>query len=63
MTFGISHHTDATGSDTGTKNGLVARMTRIAKQAVPEMIVMSDTLLLRIHLARPLRRAVRARRR
>ncbi len=43
MTFGISHHTDATGSDTWNENGLVARMTRIAKQAVPEMIVMSDT--------------------
>lgn len=43
MTFGISHHTDATGSDTWNENGLVARMTRIAKDAVPEMIVMSDT--------------------
>jgi porphobilinogen synthase len=43
MTFGISHHTDATGSDAWQENGLVARMSRIAKDAVPEMIVMSDT--------------------
>ncbi len=43
MTFGISHHTDETGSDTWNENGLVARMSRIAKDAVPEMIVMSDT--------------------
>ena len=63
MTFGISHHTDATGSDTWNENGLVARMTRIAKQAVPEMIVMSDTCFCEYHLAWPLRRAVRARRR
>ncbi|QCT20090.1 porphobilinogen synthase [Jejubacter calystegiae] len=43
MTFGISHHTDETGSDTWNENGLVARMSRIAKDAAPEMIVMSDT--------------------
>ena len=43
MTFGISHHTDATGSDAWKEDGLVARMSRIAKDAVPEMIVMSDT--------------------
>lgn len=43
MTFGISHHTDADGSDTWNENGLVARMSRICKETVPEMIVMSDT--------------------
>jgi porphobilinogen synthase len=43
MTFGISHHMDATGSDTWNQNGLVARMARICKDTVPEMIVMSDT--------------------
>jgi porphobilinogen synthase len=43
MTFGVSHHLDATGSDTWNDNGLVARMARICKDAVPEMIVMSDT--------------------
>lgn len=43
MTFGISHHTDDEGSDTWQENGLVARMSRICKDAVPEMIVMSDT--------------------
>lgn len=43
MTFGISHHTDATGSDAWNEKGLVARMSRICKETVPEMIVMSDT--------------------
>lgn len=43
MTFGISHHTDADGSDAWNENGLVARMSRICKETVPEMIVMSDT--------------------
>ena len=43
MTFGISHHLDATGSDAWQENGLVSRMSRICKDAVPEMIVMSDT--------------------
>ena len=43
MTFGISHHTDADGSDSWNENGLVARMSRICKDTVPEMIVMSDT--------------------
>lgn len=42
MTFGISHHTDDTGSDTERRRP-VARMSRICKQTVPEMIVMSDT--------------------
>lgn len=43
MTFGVSHHTDATGSDTWNEDGLVARISRICKKTVPEMIVMSDT--------------------
>ncbi len=43
MTFGISHHLDATGSDSWAENGLVSRMSRICKDTVPEMIVMSDT--------------------
>ena len=43
MTFGISHHTDDTGSDAWKEDGLVARMSRICKQTIPEMIVMSDT--------------------
>ena len=43
MTFGVSHHLDETGSDTWNENGLVARMARICKDTVPEMIVMSDT--------------------
>lgn len=43
MTFGISHHMDVSGSDTWHENGLVARMSRICKDSVPEMVVMSDT--------------------
>ena len=43
MTFGVSHHLDDTGSDTWNDQGLVARMARICKDAVPEMVVMSDT--------------------
>jgi porphobilinogen synthase len=43
MTFGVSHHLDATGSDTWQENGLVSRISRTIKEAVPEMIVMSDT--------------------
>ncbi|GAA0505547.1 porphobilinogen synthase [Tatumella terrea] len=43
MTFGISHHLDDTGSDSWAENGLVSRMSRICKETVPEMIVMSDT--------------------
>jgi porphobilinogen synthase len=43
MTFGVSHHLDATGSDTMKENGLVSRISRTIKTAVPEMIVMSDT--------------------
>jgi porphobilinogen synthase len=43
MTFGISHHKDDAGSDTWRSDGLVARMARICKDAVPDMVVMSDT--------------------
>ncbi|MFK3972068.1 porphobilinogen synthase [Pseudomonas sp. NPDC087358] len=43
MTFGVSHHLDASGSDTWQENGLVSRISRTIKAAVPEMIVMSDT--------------------
>ncbi|MFJ4396136.1 porphobilinogen synthase [Pseudomonas sp. NPDC089396] len=43
MTFGVSHNLDASGSDTWNENGLVARMARICKDSVPEMVVMSDT--------------------
>ncbi len=43
MTFGVSHHLDADGSDTWNDNGLISRMVGICKDAVPEMVVMSDT--------------------
>ncbi len=42
MLFGISHHKDGIGSDTMREDGLMARMTRIAKDAAPELVVMTD---------------------
>ncbi|MEE7493470.1 porphobilinogen synthase [Methylobacterium oryzae] len=42
MLFGISHHKDADGTDTMDPSGLMARMVRVAKQAVPEMLVITD---------------------
>ena len=43
MLFGISHHKDPAGSDAWNPNGLVARMTRKAKRAVPDLVVIPDT--------------------
>jgi len=43
MTFGVSHSKDDIGSDAWNRNGLVARMIRRAKDAVPELMVISDT--------------------
>jgi len=43
MLFGVSHNKDATGSDTWKGDGLLARMIKRAKDAVPEMVVISDT--------------------
>lgn len=40
--FGVSEHKDACGSDTWNDNGLMARMIRSAKAAVPQMLVISD---------------------
>lgn len=40
--FGVSHHKDACGSDTWSEDGLMARLIRAAKEAAPEMVVMSD---------------------
>lgn len=42
MPFGISHTKDDKGSDTWDDNGLLARMVRIIKAAVPEMMVIPD---------------------
>ena len=42
MLFGISHHKDAAGLDTLDPKGLMARMTRIAKNAAPELVVITD---------------------
>jgi porphobilinogen synthase len=43
MLFGVSHHKDATGSDSWADNGLLARMTKICKDAAPELVVMVDS--------------------
>ena len=42
MLFGISHNKDAAGRDTFDPNGLLARMTRTAKDAAPDLVVMTD---------------------
>lgn len=42
MPFGVSHHKDDIGSDALSGTGLVARMVRILKEAVPEMVVIPD---------------------
>jgi porphobilinogen synthase len=43
MLFGVSHHKDATGSDTWKADGLLARTIKRSKDAVPEMLVIADT--------------------
>ena len=43
MTFGVSHHKDASGSDAMRPDGLVARMAATIKRTCSEMVVMSDT--------------------
>ncbi len=40
--FGVSTHKDHEGSDTWCEHGLLARMIHIAKNAQPEMLVISD---------------------
>lgn len=40
--FGVSHHKDSCGSDVMSADGLMARMIRSAKAAVPEMVIISD---------------------
>lgn len=42
MLFGVSHHKDATGSDSWNENGLLARMVHRAKEAAPELVVIAD---------------------
>lgn len=42
MLFGVSHQKDAMGSDTWNPDGLLARMLRSAKAAVPELLVIAD---------------------
>lgn len=42
MLFGVSHHKDPLGSESWNRDGLLARMIRQAKDAVPEMAVIAD---------------------
>jgi len=42
MLFGVSHHKDATGSDSLKGEGFLARMTQAAKRAATDMTVMAD---------------------
>jgi porphobilinogen synthase len=41
--FGVSHHKDASGSDSMLDSGLMARMIKRAKDAAPDMVIISDT--------------------
>ena len=43
MTFGVSHHKDETGSDAWNRDGLLARMLRRAKDAAPDVLLISDS--------------------
>ncbi|HVY18125.1 MAG TPA: porphobilinogen synthase [Rhodopila sp.] len=43
MTFGVSHHKDDIGSDAWNRDGLLARMIKRAKDAAPDLMVISDT--------------------
>lgn len=42
LLFGVSRHKDASGSDSWRQEGLLARMIRTAKEAQPQMCVISD---------------------
>jgi porphobilinogen synthase len=42
MMFGVSHKKDATGSDACKRDGLMARMIKRAKDAAPELVVITD---------------------
>ena len=42
MLFGVSHNKDEIGADTLSAHGLMARMTRTAKDAAPELVVITD---------------------
>jgi porphobilinogen synthase len=43
MLFGVSHKKDATGSDSWKADGLLSRIIKRSKDAVPDMVVMADT--------------------
>ena len=43
MTFGVSHQKDDTGSDSWSRDGLMARMIKRAKDAAPGLMLISDT--------------------
>ncbi|TNF34159.1 MAG: porphobilinogen synthase [Gammaproteobacteria bacterium] len=40
--FGVSHHKDAAGSDSWSDKGLMVRMIKAAKKAVPDAVIISD---------------------
>lgn len=42
LLFGVSRHKDDCGSDSWHEHGLLARMIRTAKQAAPDMVIISD---------------------
>ncbi|PZP38980.1 MAG: porphobilinogen synthase, partial [Pseudomonas fluorescens] len=42
LLFGVSHHKDETGSDSLKEDGLLSRMIKRAKDAAPDMTIISD---------------------
>ena len=42
MMFGVSHHKDDVGGDSLSHDGLLARMIKRAKDAAPELVIISD---------------------
>jgi porphobilinogen synthase len=43
MMFGVSRHKDSSGSDSWNPDGLLSRMVKRAKDAAPDLVVISDT--------------------
>ncbi|HUL37653.1 MAG TPA: porphobilinogen synthase, partial [Thermodesulfobacteriota bacterium] len=43
MLFGVSHKKDSMGSDSWKRDGLMSRMLKRAKDAAPDLVVISDT--------------------
>jgi len=54
--FGIPAEKDPLGRDSYSDSGIVQQAVKAAKDAAPDLLVITDVCLLRIHRPRPLRR-------